>query len=353
MRYATLLLSCGLLCAQTKKSTLEIPGGTSWLETKATVKAGDTLKFKAEGTLTYPQSPPSGPKGLPRGWKDLLRQFPLANGGRGALIGRIGESAQPFLIGDQATLQAPVGGKLWIGVNQAANEKPEGSYKVNIEVAAGKALPPVDVSKLPKVTQEMLDKIPTRVVDAQGTPGDRTNFLVIGTEEQVKEALQRAGWVIVDRTKQDAVVSALLATLTKEAYLKMPMSELLVFDRVQDYGYAKGEAIKVVAERHHFRLWKAPFDVEGQTLWIGAGTHDVGFDKDQRNNGVTHRIDSNTDLEREYIGKNFQETGAVAQLSYLTPSNPVTKANTAHGQEFTSDGRTLIIHLRPDWPPKP
>ena len=43
--------------------------------------------------------------------------------------------------------------------------------------------------------------------------------------------------------------------------------------------------------RHHLRIWKAPFAVEGQTLWVGAGTHDIGFEKDQRNNGVTHKID--------------------------------------------------------------
>jgi hypothetical protein len=38
----------------------------------------------------------------------------------------------------------------------------------------------------------------------------------------------------------------------------------------------------------------------------------------------------------------------VAKVDYLTPADPVTKAKTAHGEEFTSDGRTVIIYLQPD-----
>jgi len=105
----------------------------------------------------------------------------------------------------------------------------------------------------------------------------------------------------------------------------------------------------VVAQRHHFRIWKAPFQVEGQEIWIGAGTHDIGFDRDQRKkNGITHKIDPDVDKEREYIGMSLQETGLIAQLSYVTPSKPSKEAVTATGASFHSDGRLLVIHLIPD-----
>src|SRR5262249_7057388 len=117
-------------------------------------------------------------------------------------------------------------------------------------------------------------------------------------------------------------------------------------------GYAQGDPVKVVASRHHFRVWKTPFDLNGTPVFAGAGTHDIGFDKDQRNNKVTHRIDPDTDLERDYIGKSLQMTGTVAKLDYMTAASTVTKARTAHGEEFHSDGRTLIIYLVPGTAPQ-
>lgn len=44
----------------------------------------------------------------------------------------------------------------------------------------------------------------------------------------------------------------------------------------------------------------------------------------------------------------MQQTGLVAKLEHMTVANPVTKAKTAHGEEFYSDGRTLVIYLLPD-----
>jgi riboflavin biosynthesis pyrimidine reductase len=193
----------------------------------------------------------------------------------------------------------------------------------------------------------MLDRIPRRVVDAQGNPGDNTNFVVLGDEKKVIATFEAAGWVQVDRDRNDAILHGVLSVLNKEAYVELPMSELTLFGRVQDYGLAHAEPIAVVAQRHHLRLWKAPFTVEGQELWVGAATHDIGFDRDQRNNGVTHKIDPDVDLEREFVGQSLDETGLVAGLSYLVPSQPSKEARTATGATFHSDGRLLVIQLAP------
>ncbi len=151
--------------------------------------------------------------------------------------------------------------------------------------------------------------------------------------------------ISVDRTAKDALLRGILATLSKEAYVTMPMSELMLFGRAQDFGYAQADPVRVIASRHHFRIWKAPFQIGGQTVWAGAGTHDVGFDRDRRNNGVTHKIDPDTDKERDFIRDNLQQTGMVLKTAYLTPKDPVTKAKTATGAEFNSDGRTLLVYL--------
>ena len=86
----------------------------------------------------------------------------------------------------------------------------------------------------------------------------------------------------------------------------MPMSTLYLFGRKQDFGYELAQAYSVVASRHHFRIWKAPVTWNGQTMWAGAGTHDIGFEKDQRNGKVTHKIDPAVDGERDNIGQTLQ-----------------------------------------------
>jgi hypothetical protein len=87
--------------------------------------------------------------------------------------------------------------------------------------------------------------------------------------------------------------------------------------------------------------------VNGITVFAGAGTHDIGFDKDQRNNGLTHKIDPDTDLEREFIAKSLQDAGMVAKLDYMKAANAFTTGKTAHGEEFRTDGRTLVVYLTP------
>jgi hypothetical protein len=85
--------------------------------------------------------------------------------------------------------------------------------------------------------------------------------------------------------------------------------------------------------------------VAGSTLWVGAATHDIGFERDQRNNGMTHKIDPNVDAEREYVEKTLAATGLVAEFGYVLPDDPVREAKTATGGSFYSDGRVLVLKL--------
>ncbi|MGC8884444.1 MAG: LssY C-terminal domain-containing protein [Bryobacteraceae bacterium] len=330
---------------------VKLDGQQTWVDTGVDVQAGDMVRISAEGTLKYADARQDAtPDGLPRGWLDLIRAYPLNDAGRGALIGRVGEgpAARPFLVGSRRESRMTVSGRLFVGVNQNAPPV-RGEYVVTVEILEkAKEQPEKFEGELPAITEEILDKIPRRVVDKEGNEGDRINFLILGTEEQVKQALLSVGWVAVDRSVKESVLRGALGTLSRQAYLTMPMSELYVFGRPQDYGFAMSDPVMTVAERHHFRIWKAPFDVGGLTLWVGAGTHDVGFDRDQRTGGITHRIDPDTDRERDFIGETLKRSGMVVKTVYVTPKNTVTKAKTAHGQEYFSDGRILVIYLRPD-----
>jgi hypothetical protein len=204
----------------------------------------------------------------------------------------------------------------------------------------------VSSGKLDFALEKDIDGLPRRVNDEFQNQGDMVNFVLVGSEQQVKDALDAASWRIADTDNKEAVLKAVLETYQKKDYLQMPMSQLYLFGRKQDYGYELAQAYSVVASRHHFRIWKAPVTWNGQTMWAGAGTHDIGFEKDQRNGKVTHKIDPAVDGERDNIGQTLQASGKVKSLYYYLPPDPVQGAKNATGGGYHSDGRILLVVLQ-------
>jgi hypothetical protein len=330
---------------------VQLTGDASWVDTGIDVQAGEHVLVSATGKLRYSDAKnDNGPEGLARGFKDLLRVLPFNEAGRGALIGRIGDqdTAEPFAIGVRRDVLAPISGRLSLGINQTSSDTGDGTYTVRIEVYAldGAArMVARQVNSLPGIDNSLFSKIPRRIGDKAGNPGDMVNFLILGSEEAMQRVFTTAGWVKVDADVKDAVLHGLVESLSKESYLNLPMSQLYLFGRPQDYGWAHAEPISVVKTRNHLRIWKAPFTLNGKTLWVGAATHDIGFERDQRHNGVTHKIDPDIDLERDYVEKTLTSTGLVIQISHFLPDNPMKEANTATGGTFHSNGQVLILKL--------
>ena len=327
---------------------LDVAGASQWTDSSIDLIAGDRLMITATGKIQSSGALAASPEGLARGWRDLLRALPVNGAGSAALIGRIGDpaAAVPFLVGASKELTVNQGGRLFLGINQLAGETSDGSFHVDLKIVpantAASAAAPALV-----LPADFASRFPRRVADAAGNPGDLVNFIVIGSEEKLKAAFRDGGWVQVDRTKSEAVVHALLSSTAKQSYVEMPMSELYLFGRVQDFGFARAEPIQVVESRHHLRVWKAPFDYQGQTVWAGAATHDIGFEKDQRTGGVTHKIDPKVDSEREFVGQCFQDAGALSATAHLTPTDAVREAHTATGGVIQSNGQVLVMMLEP------
>src|SRR6516162_7046229 len=336
-------------------TTKDVPvsADTKWVDTGMDVTTGDKLHITATGTVDFTNKPGVGPQGAERDWKDTLRAFSVPSAARGALVGQVGNdrAATPFLVGADGTIVVPFGGRLYLGVNQDPTSKPTGSFTAHIVSTPATAAATNSTNYNFKPLFASLDaKLPYRVTDqtSGGNEGDLVNFVLVGNEKQVTNAFKEAGWILPDKTSQDAVVSAVLATLQKQAYVSVPMSTLFLFGRGQDYGYARAEAIKVIGQRDHFRIWQTPFKgPNGETLWAGAGTHDIGIEKDQRKeNAVTHKIDPDIDGERDFIAATIQQAGAVEATSYMDRPKQIKDTKTATGGEIKTDGRTLVTVLK-------
>ena len=347
----------GALEPKHKKSYDVTVKDATWVDTGVDVMAGEVLNFAATGEFTLGGNRVTGPEGVERGFKDLLRIFPLNSARTGELIGRVSsvEASYPFEIGAAGDVRMPTSGRLFLRVNASEDLDATGEFKVKIRPAktmaetasaanAGGAAGLQDVSQI--VSPAIFARMPRRVVDQAGNAGDMVNFALIGTSEQVEAAFKAAGWVQVDKTVGDAVLHGILSTLGREAYTEMPMSTLYLFGRPQDLSFARGDPLKIAAERHHLRVWQTKLTIGGAPLWVGSATHDVGFEQDQRTGGVTHKIDPKVDGERDFLLQSFDAAGAFSSAAYVTPPDPVREAHTATGGEFESDGRIVVMRLK-------
>ena len=379
--------------------SLTISASQLWTDTGVDLSAGDTLTFTAEARPGADAS--CAPQGAaPASSSNSADKLPLSDAPAGALIARMSENAQPLLVGGSRELRSATAGHLFLGLNliaksgcafavqvkithaqaagqataqprnmkdqlssaakvwltgQLGNSRSSGSTPASNAISengsAAVASSNAPGLKVPTVIldsdlRQHLDGLPRRVHDHLGNLGDMVNFVIIGSQERLQAALDAADWHLADLDSKEAGLKAIMNTYEKKDYLEMPMSHLFLFDRMQDFGYEQAQAFAVVASRHHFRLWKAPFTWNGDTVWVGAGTHDVGFEKDVRTGKLTHKIDPAVDGERENIAQSLDKSGKAKSLTYYLPPNPVQDAKNASGGGYYSDGRLLVVFLQ-------
>jgi len=384
--------------------TFEVSAAQPWTDTNIDLQPGDAIKITASATGSgSPACNPQGVNGAAPG-----SNLPVPTAAPGALIAKLHEQgAAPMFVGASEELHIQEASHLFLGMNAAGSSPCQGSLSVKVDktsataaaatsaqqqnrgaqlksqlstaaqvfmsgqfginkpasdsnangassaVSTGNnpstpAAPALTISEAPLDSdlRRDIDGLPRRVNDQFNNLGDMVNFVIVGTEKDVQSALEAATWHVADTNNTRAVFNAVMQTYDSKDYLAMPMSTLFLFGRKQDYGYEMAEPIAMVASRHHFRIWKAPFTWKGQDVWVGAGTHDIGFAKDKRNNNVTHKIDPAVDGERDNIGGSLQKASKAKRLTYYLPPNPVQDAKNATGDGYHSDGRLLVVFLQ-------
>ncbi len=189
---------------------------------------------------------------------------------------------------------------------------------------------------------DMMDYLPPRVFTGEGREGDMLNLLFVGREEDLQKAFARAGWVKTDKWKP-IFVWHLLRHGINDA--RLPMSRFYLFGRVQDYSYALPDPGAVVSRRHHLRIWKTDYTMDGTPIWAAAATHDVAIEIAKRGRLINHRIDPAVDSERDFVGIDLTNVSSVSRQEYLHSADPVFQAQTTSGETYHSDSRILLLDL--------
>ncbi|HSX43588.1 MAG TPA: LssY C-terminal domain-containing protein [Candidatus Saccharimonadales bacterium] len=208
--------------------------------------------------------------------------------------------------------------------------------------------------------------LPLYCTTPDGFASDPINIGLIGTREQVVEAMTAAGWELADDNTLAAWIRQVLATLTHTPYVNAPMSRLYLFGRKQDLGF-EVEISSSLGKRHHVRFWAAELELtEGDThhvhfwqhfyrpsrhtpsarLWVGAASKDVGFAPIRHNAQLTHMIDPDTNAERKKILHDLRTAGRLTSHRFATVGKPLQLRNRAWRGQLRTDGRIAICELR-------
>lgn len=188
-----------------------------------------------------------------------------------------------------------------------------------------------------------------RARTSDGLLGDPINLALLGSEAQLDEAMRRAGWTRADDVTLRSSRRIITSTLLRRSYDEAPVSPLFLFGRQQDDAYQQ-EVKGNPAKRHHVRFWRCP---DGWLLpgghrvdWLAAGTFDrsVGFSLFTLQ--VTHKIDANTDIERDHIVRTLQDADVGVGVTVIRDFSTGYHARNGGGDTIETDGDLPVVDLR-------
>ncbi|WP_371029864.1 LssY C-terminal domain-containing protein [Pseudoclavibacter sp. JSM 162008] len=187
-----------------------------------------------------------------------------------------------------------------------------------------------------------------RARTSDGLLGDPINLGLLGHEAELHEAMRAAGWTRADDISLRTSLGIISSTVTRRSYDEAPVSPLFLFGRQQDFAYQQ-EVAGNPAKRHHVRFWKCP---EGWLLpggtrvdWLAAGTFDraVGFSLFTLQ--VTHKIDADTDVERDHIVATVLQGTPRASVAILKDFSTGYHSRNGGGDSIRTDGNLPVLQL--------
>ena len=163
--------------------------------------------------------------------------------------------------------------------------------------------------------REYLEKLPCCVLGGdRKNPGDPLNLVLVGDGRHILATLVRNGWDLTETMRRDTVWRTAASSIFGSHYRTSPVSPLYLYERSQDFALQK--ARHNVNERNHLRLWLAPVTLDGQSVWVGQISRDIGV-KLTSKTFVTHKIDPVVDEARLYITLDVAASESLHALGYV------------------------------------
>ncbi len=210
--------------------------------------------------------------------------------------------------------------------------------------------------------------LPVYVTTSDGWASDPVNIAVIcRSREQLIDAMTQAGWTLAPKSSLWTLTRTAYALLFNKPYAHATISRLYLFNRRQDVAFQLQDgASPSPRHRHHVRFWKLEtpeitddhhdfwhqlmnlFKRRRSEIWIGAATHDVRLIAFRmRNLQITHLIDEDTNLERDFLIQTLADRSKIKDKTEEIPSgHSLEFRGQTFGVSIIVDGRLKVIRLK-------
>ncbi|WP_244246982.1 LssY C-terminal domain-containing protein [Nocardioides euryhalodurans] len=188
-----------------------------------------------------------------------------------------------------------------------------------------------------------------RTRTSDGLLGDPVNLALHGREDQVHAAMSAAGWTRADDLGLRSGREIVVRTLRRRSYPAAPVSPLHLFERRQDFAYEQ-EVEGSPSRRHHVRFWRCP---DGWLLpggfaagWLAAATYDRKVGVSLFTLQITHKIDENTDVERDFVVSTVTGSVQEVEVEVLEHFSSGYHARNGGGDRIRTDGSLPVLDLK-------
>ena len=194
-----------------------------------------------------------------------------------------------------------------------------------------------------------LEDLPCCTTNKKGkTKGDPLNLIVIGDAEDLFHALIRSGWDETETVYIASVWKTFVSFLFGGQYRYSPVSALYLYGRAQDIAFQK--ARETIHERNHLRLWLSPMRFEGEPVWVGQISRDIGV-RFTSKTIVTHKIDPDVDETRDFLLWDLLYSQGLTKFAYVkgTGAAPMSEPRSnLTGDPYFTDGHRVVLWVSSD-----
>lgn len=190
-----------------------------------------------------------------------------------------------------------------------------------------------------------LESAPKTTKTAEGIPGDALNIGLVGTKNEVIQALLATGWYPADPITFGSSVGIVKSVLLKKPDPDAPVSNLYLFGRKQDLAFEL-PAGKSAKQRHHVRFWQSQQKgSDGRPLWLGSVTFDRSVGISHFTGQVTHHIAADVDAERDSLVEKLVSVQQVQSLYQVTGVGATLQGRNGGGDWYYTDGELTVAVL--------
>lgn len=210
--------------------------------------------------------------------------------------------------------------------------------------------------------------LPHYAVSRDGWSSDPVNIAIVCKDRaSLRQAMEAAGWHIADKPTLKNTLREGYAIIFKQPYPTAPFSRLFLFGRKQDIGFQiQTGKHPTPRHRHHIRFWQLDdeserphhhltfwenifqlFPIKKRQIWIGTATHDVSpFAFRIQNLQITHKIDAETNRERDFVINTLQRANILRRTEILHAGDPISFRGQTFRTNIVTDGTLHVVELK-------